>query len=91
MTDCRAFIEVRSQHSKGSCAHMFGGPDTYIAIQIVPHGQKRLKVLNKKAATNRGIKIIYCGEGYSRHRGATSMLGQAIEKAQDIAEKINNN
>lgn len=83
-----AYVETRSQKTKGSWPRQ--GPDTYIAVQIVPPGQHRLMVLNRKAANNRGIKIIYCGEGYqNRQKTHQSMLGRAKQKASKIADIIN--
>jgi hypothetical protein len=87
----KAYIEIRSQHSRGSSANMFGGPDTYVAVQVVPEGVDRLRCLNSTVAANRGIKIIYCGEGYRKNcMTSRSMLGRAIDKAESIANKINN-
>lgn len=85
----KAFIEIRSQHAKGTWPKQ--GPDTYVAVQVVPKGQTRLSYLNNKVAQKRGIQIIYCGEGY-RERCATnkSMLGQAKENAENLAQRINN-
>ncbi len=85
-----AYVEIRSQHSKKSSPNGFGGPDTYISVQVVPDGVERLKVLNKRAAKERGIELIYCGEGYS-NRVATnqSMLNQARAEAERIATEIN--
>jgi len=85
----RAFVEVRSQHSKGSSSKMFGGPDTYVAVQVVPDGQEPLRCLNKLAAERRGIKIFYVGEGYSKNTGPKSSLGRAIQEAEKIANHIN--
>ena len=84
-----AYVEVRSQHSIGSSGGGFGGPDTYVAVQIVPEGQEPLKALNRKVAAMRGIKIVYCGEGYQKDRGPRSMLGRAIARADEIAADVN--
>ena len=85
----KAFVEVRSQHSRGSSSNTFGGPDTYVAVQIVPAGVERLKVLNSKFADQRGIEIIHCGEGYRNHSGPKSSLGKSLAKAERIAKEIN--
>jgi len=53
-----AYIEVRSQHSRGSSAHQFGGPDTYVAVQMVPEGVEPMSALIQSAADKRGIIII---------------------------------
>lgn len=58
-----AYVEIRGQHSRGSSANQFGGPDTYVAVQIVPEGQEPLTVLNRYHAAKRGIEIKYFGEG----------------------------
>jgi hypothetical protein len=55
----------------------------------VPTDQERLTYLNHRVAAKRGIEIIYCGEGYSNRTGPTSALGQAMAKAERIAEEIN--
>jgi len=87
----KAYVEIRKQRSRGSSAHQFGGPDVYVAVQVVPDNVEKLKVLNRKVAQKRGIKIIYCGEGYSQcQQTSRSLLGQALIKAREIAEKINN-
>jgi len=84
-----AYVETRSQKSVGS-SNGFGGPNTYVAVQVVPAGVERLRVLNQRAAKQRGIEIIYCGEGYSnRCTSPRSMLCQAIAKAERVANEIN--
>ncbi len=83
-----AYIEIRSQHSKGSSGGKFGGPDTYVAVQVVPEGVSPLKVLNRKVAAKRGIKIIHCGQGYSnRQKTSRSSLGAAKAYAAEIARQ----
>ena len=87
-----AYVEERSQHSRGSSGGRFGGPDTYIAVQVVPDGVERLTCLNHSVATRRGIEIIYCGDGYSRRqKTARSMLNRARAEAHRIADEINDN
>ena len=83
-----AFIETRSQSAKGSFPRQ--GPDTYIAVQVVPEGVQPLQTLNQAAAARRGIEIIYCGEGYrTRQQSPQSMLRQALAHAQEIAAEVN--
>ena len=84
-----AYVEIRGQHSRGSSSNQFGGPDTYVAVQVVPDGVERLKALNRKLAEQRGIEIIVVGEGYSKHDGPRSSLGKAIARAEEIADEIN--
>lgn len=84
-----AYIEVRTQHAVGGSNGGFAGPNSYVAVQVVPDGEERLKVLNRQAAANRGIKIIHCGEGYAEHRGPRSMFGRAMAEAERIAAEIN--
>lgn len=84
-----AYVEVRSQHSRGSRVGGFGGPDRYVAVQVVPEGAERMATLNRKTAALRGIELIYVGEGYSNRRGPRSMLGKAICEAREIAGSIN--
>lgn len=82
-----AYVEIRSQSAKGSWPRQ--GPDTYVAVQVVPEGAVRLAVLNSQHAAMRGIKIIYCGEGYHNRTGPTSSYGKALAEAERIAEEIN--
>lgn len=83
----KAYVEIRSQKAVGTWPKC--GPDKYIAVQVVPDNVEPLVYLNTKAAQLRGIKIIYCGEGYSNRTSSKSMFGQAILKAKQIANKIN--
>ena len=83
-----AIVEVKRQHSIGSCSG-FGGPNCYVAVQIVPDGVKPLLQLNKRVANHRGIKIRYFGEGYSDHTGPRSMLRKAKKEAESFAKEIN--
>ena len=69
-----AHVEVRSQHSVDSSNGQFSGPNAYVVVQGVP-------------AQSRGIRIIYCGEGYKEHQGPRSVLDQAIAKAEKMVEK----
>lgn len=89
MTIKTAYVELRSQHSKGSSSGNFGGPDTYVAVQIAPMGVEPLKVLNRKVAKSRGISIRYFGEGYGRSTTVRSMLGQAKLNAENFADEFN--
>jgi hypothetical protein len=85
-----AHVEVRAQKSRGSASGRFGGPDTYVAVQIVPDGVEPLACLNHRNATLRGIEIIHCGEGYSdRAKTPRSMLRVALAAANAIADRIN--
>jgi len=84
----KAFVEIRSQSPVGTWPKQ--GPDTYVMVQVVSPNIEKLKVLNKKVAQKRGIKLIHCGEGYYNRQATTqSMLGSAIEKATQLADKIN--
>ena len=79
-----AYLEVRVQHAKSG-----RGPDRYVAVQIVPDGVERLKVLNRKSAEKRGIEIVWFGEGYRTRTGPTSMLGKAMKEAREYVENFN--
>jgi hypothetical protein len=83
-----ATLEVRSQHSVGSGGGNFGGPDTYIAVQIAPASQ-RLRVLRQNVAKRRGIRIIVTGEGYRNNQGNRSMYGRALDAAIAIKNEWN--
>lgn len=84
----KAYLEIRSQNAKGTWPRR--GPDTYVSVQIVPAGVIRLKQLNRKIAKNRGIILVYCGEGYYNRRNTNkSMLGKALQKAERIVQALN--
>jgi hypothetical protein len=82
-------VEVRSQKSKGAGRNKFGGPDTYIAVQVVPEGVTRLAVLNEKIARKRGIVIRFFGEVYYQHQGPRSRYAHTLARAQAYADEIN--
>jgi hypothetical protein len=87
MSKKTAIVEIRGQHAKGTWPAQ--GPDTYVAVQIVPEGVEPLVVLNRRNAKLRGIEIVYCGEGYRNRTGSRSMYGRAVEEAERIAAEIN--
>lgn len=72
---------IRSQHAKTGRSG-FAGPDIYIAVQEVPDGVEPLKALRADSARKRGIRIVYFGEGYSKHRGPRSAYGKALAAAR---------
>jgi hypothetical protein len=78
-------VEIRGQHSRGRGHGRFGGPDTYVAVQIVPAGVEPLTTLRDDMARRRGIEIVHFGEGYHDHQGPRSMLGRAIADAEEFA------
>lgn len=82
-----ALVETRSQHARTGRSG-YHGPDTYVAVQIVPHDVAPLRSLNRRHAVARGIVIIYCGEGYARHGGPRSQLGQALAYADLIVTAV---
>lgn len=84
-----AEVHIRSQHSRGSFAHRFGGPDTYVAVTVAPAGVEVPRVLRRDLLRRRGIDLHYFGEGYSQHSGPRSMLGQALAAARAFAARIN--
>ena len=83
----KAIIEKRSQKASGRWPKC--GPDTYIAVQLVPDGVEPLTALRRDIARKRGIEIVYCGEGYRQHTGPRSSLGLAIAEAEAIAARVN--
>lgn len=87
-TSRTAQVHTRSQHSKGSNAHRFGGPDTYVAVTIAPAGVVVPYVLRSDVLAKRGIEIRYFGQGYREHSGPRSALGQAIAAAKQFAATI---
>ena len=78
-------VHIRSQHSVGSSAHQFGGPDTYVAVTVAPEGITVPYCLRRDVLARRGIQFIYIGEGYGGHSGPRSALGRALAKAHDVA------
>lgn len=83
-----AIIETRSQSPAGVFPAQ--GPDTYVAVQIIPPYVPALKCLREDLAERRGIKIKYFGDGYSRHSGPKSKLGKALRKAEKFSERFQN-
>ena len=84
----KAYVEKRSQKRVGSPPK--AGPDTYFAVQVVPRFERKLTSLNSNVAAQRGIEIIYCGQGYSnRTTSPTSMYNVAQSEAIRIADRIN--
>ena len=80
----RAIIETRTQ-STGS--RRFSKPDAYVAVQLVPEGVNPLIVLREDSARKRGIKIIRCGDYYTKSTGPRSNYAKAMADAQRIVEK----
>ena len=52
----KAYVEIRRQKSRGTWPKC--GPDTYVAVQVVPDNVQKLVSLQQKAANNRGITLI---------------------------------
>jgi len=75
-------LHIRSQRSIGSRYGKFGGPDCYVAVTIAPDDVKVPYTLNRSVLAKRGIEIKFFGEGYRRHSGPKSKLGQAIAAAE---------
>lgn len=82
----RAIIETRTQ-STGGAARLSGKPDAYVAVQLVPEGVNPLIVLREDSARKRGIKIIRCGDYYTKSTGPRSNYAKAMADAQRIVEK----
>ena len=86
----RAYVEIRRQSRRGASSGSYGGPDTYVAVQIVPEGAERLKILRRDLMKKRAIFWLYAGEGYSTNKKTSrSSLRRAIDAAQQFAEAIN--
>ena len=85
----KAIVVERTQHSKGSGNGKFGGPDTYVAVLLVPNSAQVPEIMNRKVLKERGIKFISFGQGYSRNSGPTSMLGKARKEAEEYATQHN--
>ena len=87
-TKMTAEVHVRSQHAKHN-RRGFHGPDTYVAVLIIPAGAVAPKILRRDLLADRGIEMRVIGEGYDKHRSMRSSLGRAIAEAREIAAKIN--
>jgi hypothetical protein len=86
-----AQVHVRSQKSVGAGGPgQFGGPDTYVAVTVSPHGVDVPYTLRADVLAKRGIALVYFGEGYAAHQGPRSALGQELESARVFAESVNN-
>lgn len=83
-TGVKKIVCVRSQHSVGKWPNC--GPDTYVAVQVVPAGIQPLINLDARVAKKRGITIHYFGEGYQKNTGPKSALGRALQAAEEFAE-----
>ena len=88
LINATATAEIRQQPTKGRWPRQ--GPDTYVMVQVIPRGATPLVALNRHNAALRGIKLVYCGEGYAlRQQTNRSMLGAALEKAKRLTNLIN--
>ena len=81
-TDKMAVIYKRRQYRKF-------GPNTYVAVLVIPKGVDPPKILRKDVLRRRGIKMYYFGEGYSKYDSPKSRLGKAKKKAEQFAKRIN--
>jgi hypothetical protein len=83
-------ILTRSQHSRGSSSHRFGGPDRYVVVVERPVGLPEwgTRPLHEDRARLRGYVIHRCGEGYARSTGPRSMLGRAWAEAEELTGTI---
>jgi len=86
------FRITRSQHSRGSSANMFGGPDTYMAVVAVPDDVEfypERTPLNKRLLESKGIRIYHCGEFYHDHTSERARLYQGcVTQAKTIEDKL---
>lgn len=60
------------------------GPDTYVAILIVPEGVTPPKAMNRTVLERRGCHLVEVGRGYARAGGPRSALSQARERAAAV-------
>jgi hypothetical protein len=79
-------IVTRSQHSNGSSAHRFGGPNRYMVVLVVPDGVEVPYVLRQSVLAKRGIKYFYIGEYYGEHTGPRSTYARLLARANDVRE-----
>ncbi len=82
-----AYLEVRTQSARGQWPSQ--GPGMYVAVQIVPEGVERLKVLRHDVAAKRGIEIRWIGEGYYNRTGPRSSLGIAVAAGEELVAQLN--
>ena len=85
-----AEIIQRSQHSYGSSANMFGGPDCYVSLIIRPENSEPVgrHPLSRHNVKRFGWQEIVAGSGYSDHSGPRSSLGKAWAFAEAEAERL---
>lgn len=82
----RVMIHEKCQKSRGSSGGGFGGPDRYVAVTVAPPGVITPQSLNGEVLAKRGIKILWCGEGYSRRQKTdASMLNRARAEGRRVA------
>ncbi len=85
----RYILEVRDQPRYRNSLGFYG-PDTYVAVQIVPDGvEPLLEVLDPHEAAKRGIEIRRFGDGYSYSDGPRSRLAKAIDRAEHFIAEMN--
>lgn len=86
------FRVTRGQHSRGSSANTFGGPDTYMAVVVVPDDvefNEGRTPLNKRLLESKGIRVYHCGEFYHDHTSDRSRLYQGcLAQAEIIEDKL---
>ena len=86
----RAYVKVRSsQHAKRGRRSGFTGPDTYVAVQVVPDGELALHCLDDRVARKKGILIVRFGAGCRLHDDPRSALGLALAEARAYAADVN--
>lgn len=83
LPEYRADVHVRAQPGGRR------GRDRYVAVTLAPPGVSVPYTLRSDVLARRGIIILYFGDGYSRYRGARSLLGLAIASATRVADIVN--
>ena len=86
------FRVTRGQHSRGSSANMFGGPDTYMAVVVVPDDvefNEERTPLNKAQLHRKGIMVHHCGQFYADHTGPRSRFYQnCVTNAESVEKQL---
>jgi hypothetical protein len=84
-----SYVVTRQQPRRGTFPSQ--GPDVYVALVQVPEGvsfDPNRTPLQVSRLRSRGIEVTRIGEGYRKHKGPKSSLGQALRRAKELARRL---